>query len=131
MLSLFAPLVLAAGEVYNIGTDLELSNGAVAEAILRGFDVREEDFEKHIEYVPDRLFNDKRYAVDSSKMHQLGWKPTTTWEDGLQRTRTAVACVSSLEFPNSRTLVCLCLSQPTSVCMSVCQSVSLSQSSLS
>ena len=61
----------APGEVYNIGADAQRSNLGLTHAILgrMGFD------ESQIEYVPDRLGHDLRYAVDSSKIRTLGWQP--------------------------------------------------------
>ena len=34
----------------------------------------------------DRPFNDKRYAVDASKLRSLGWEQKTSFEDGLKLT---------------------------------------------
>lgn len=43
--------------------------------------------ESMIEFVEDRKGHDRRYAVDWSKMNQeLGWEPSVTLEEGLQRT---------------------------------------------
>merc|ERR1719262_203452 len=39
-----------------------------------------------IKFVPDRAFNDVRYFIDSSKLHKLGWKPETNFEEGLKLT---------------------------------------------
>lgn len=40
-----------------------------------------------IEFVKDRLGHDRRYAVDWSKINlDLGWQPSVTLEEGLQRT---------------------------------------------
>ena len=40
-----------------------------------------------ITFVRDRLGHDRRYAIDPSKIHaELGWLPTTTFEDGIVRT---------------------------------------------
>ena len=42
--------------------------------------------ESSIEYVPDRLGHDLRYAVDSSKIRALGWAPQHDFEDRLSDT---------------------------------------------
>lgn len=43
--------------------------------------------ESEIEFVKDRAGHDRRYAVDWSKIKtELGWEPTVTLEEGLQRT---------------------------------------------
>jgi dTDP-glucose 4,6-dehydratase len=42
---------------------------------------------KLITYVTDRAGHDLRYAIDASKIeHELGWKPSITFEEGLERT---------------------------------------------
>ena len=42
--------------------------------------------ESFVEYVEDRLGHDQRYAIDSSKLRDLGWEPAHTFEDGLAAT---------------------------------------------
>jgi dTDP-glucose 4,6-dehydratase len=40
-----------------------------------------------ISYVKDRPGHDLRYAIDATKINQeLGWKPSVTFEQGLERT---------------------------------------------
>lgn len=39
-----------------------------------------------IQYTKDRPFNDKRYAVDGTKLRALGWLQKTSFEDGLKIT---------------------------------------------
>jgi dTDP-glucose 4,6-dehydratase len=42
---------------------------------------------KLITYVTDRAGHDLRYAIDASKIErELGWKPSITFEVGLERT---------------------------------------------
>jgi dTDP-glucose 4,6-dehydratase len=40
--------------------------------------------EQLISYVKDRPGHDLRYAIDASKI-KLGWKPSVTFEEGLER----------------------------------------------
>lgn len=61
------------GEIYNIASDLELSNLEVAKLISNL--IRNNDNLENIEFVQNRPFNDSRYAVDDSKLRNLGWKP--------------------------------------------------------
>ncbi|KAL2913502.1 hypothetical protein HK105_206962 [Polyrhizophydium stewartii] len=72
------------GETYNIGTDFEISNLALTRTLLRHFGI--EDESKSIVFVEDRAFNDKRYAIDSSKIHELGWKPVVPFDEGIKQT---------------------------------------------
>jgi len=71
------------GQIYNIGTDFEVSNLDVAKSLIKKFGYSEEEY---IRFVEDRPFNDSRYKINSDKLLRLGWKPKTSWEDGLQRT---------------------------------------------
>ncbi|KAG9597600.1 dTDP-glucose 4,6-dehydratase, partial [Aureobasidium melanogenum] len=41
---------------------------------------------KHVVHCEDRPFNDHRYAVDGSKLKQLGWQQKTPFKDGLRTT---------------------------------------------
>ena len=43
--------------------------------------------EELITYVKDRPGHDLRYAIDANKINkELGWKPSVTFEEGLERT---------------------------------------------
>ena len=43
--------------------------------------------EQLISYVKDRPGHDLRYAIDATKINrELGWKPSVTFEQGLERT---------------------------------------------
>ena len=68
------------GEVYNVGASEETPNIQLVKRIL---DVLGKPYEL-ITHVPDRLGHDLRYAIDSSKLEILGWKPECTMEETLQ-----------------------------------------------
>lgn len=70
------------GEVYNVGGHNERTNLEVVKTIIRTLAKSEE----LIEFVPDRLGHDKRYAIDATKLEKLGWKPTYTFETGIAQT---------------------------------------------
>jgi dTDP-glucose 4,6-dehydratase len=73
------------GDVFNIGSDNERNNLAVAKMILKIMDKRED----MIKFVEDRPGNDRRYAIDSTKIQKLGWEPLyppEKFEDGLRET---------------------------------------------
>jgi UDP-glucose 4,6-dehydratase len=59
-------------EVYNIGSPDEFANHAVVRMVCKEFAA---DFESSIEYVKDRPFNDRRYAISWEKISKLGWRP--------------------------------------------------------
>ena len=67
------------GEVYNVGAREEISNIDLVKRILT---VLEKPCEL-ITYVEDRLGHDRRYAIDSSKLESLGWRPEYTMKDTL------------------------------------------------
>ena len=68
------------GEVYNIGAREEIANIDLVKRIL---DVLEKSHDI-ITYVSDRLGHDLRYAIDSSRLESLGWKPEYTIEETLK-----------------------------------------------
>ena len=71
------------GEAYNIGARNEQQNIDVVKSLLDALG------KPHslINYVTDRLGHDRRYAIDPTKAEtELGWKPLTTWEQGLEKT---------------------------------------------
>lgn len=70
------------GDVYNVGGHNERTNLEVVETIINTLGKSEE----LIEYVTDRLGHDKRYAIDPTKLEQLGWNPTYTFETGIAQT---------------------------------------------
>ncbi|GJC80692.1 trifunctional UDP-glucose 4,6-dehydratase/UDP-4-keto-6-deoxy-D-glucose 3,5-epimerase/UDP-4-keto-L-rhamnose-reductase RHM2 [Colletotrichum liriopes] len=45
-----------------------------------------DEFKKWVKYTHDRPFNDHRYAVDGTKLRQLGWDQKTSFADGLRIT---------------------------------------------
>jgi len=74
-----------AGEVYNIGSGHEISNKQLTTLILDAFQLGED----WIEYVPDRLGHDRRYAIDFSKLSRtLGYAPQHPFTETLQQTIT-------------------------------------------
>ena len=71
------------GEEYNIGARNERENIEVVRAILDALG-KPHDL---IKFVTDRLGHDRRYAIDPKKVEtELGWKPLTSWESGLEKT---------------------------------------------
>lgn len=59
------------GEVYNVGSDNERNNLDIAKMVLEIMGKSE----SMIDFVEDRPGNDRRYAIDASKICSLGWNP--------------------------------------------------------
>ena len=56
------------------------------------------EIEKHVEFVEDRPFNDVRYSMDSTRLHQLGWTPRVSWEEGITQTSQLFSAPPLLAF---------------------------------
>jgi dTDP-glucose 4,6-dehydratase len=72
------------GEVYNVGAGNEKTNLEVASLILEKLDKPK----SLIEFVKDRPGHDFRYSLNFRKIMKLGWRPRTSFEEGLDRTVT-------------------------------------------
>ncbi|MFA9430158.1 dTDP-glucose 4,6-dehydratase [Egicoccus sp. AB-alg2] len=70
------------GEVYNVGAGNELSNRELTRRVLAHLDAGED----RIEHVPDRPGHDLRYAIDSSRVRALGWRPARSFDEALAET---------------------------------------------
>ncbi|MBN1355018.1 dTDP-glucose 4,6-dehydratase [bacterium] len=70
------------GEIYNIGGDRECTNIEITRKILELLDKPESLIRK----VKDRPGHDRRYSIDSSKMHALGWSPDHDFNQGMIET---------------------------------------------
>jgi len=87
-------LVLEKGELgrsYNIGGENERTNLELVKtlcAILDHLQPRDEgSYTDLITFVTDRPGHDARYAIDPSRIRdELGWRPSVTVEEGLERT---------------------------------------------
>ena len=78
-------------ETYNIGGFNEWQNIDLVKLLCQQMDSKlgraVGTSEKLIAYVTDRPGHDLRYAIDASKINsELGWKPSVTFEQGLERT---------------------------------------------
>lgn len=78
-------------ETYNIGGFNEWKNIDLVKLLCQIMDKKlgrsSGVSEKLITYVKDRPGHDLRYAIDASKINQeLGWKPSVTFEQGLEQT---------------------------------------------
>jgi len=70
------------GEIYNIGGGNERTNLEITGTILRLLD---KDLSS-VRYVTDRPGHDLRYSLDCTRLEKLGWKPSRSFEEGLEDT---------------------------------------------
>ncbi|WP_264531357.1 dTDP-glucose 4,6-dehydratase [Flavobacterium sp. N502540] len=78
-------------ETYNIGGFNEWKNIDLVKLLCQIMDQKlgrsEGTSQELITYVKDRPGHDLRYAIDASKINkELGWKPSVTFEEGLEKT---------------------------------------------
>ena len=78
-------------ETYNIGGFNEWKNIDLVKLLCQQMDTKlgreAGTSESLITYVKDRPGHDLRYAIDASKINrELGWKPSVTFEQGLEKT---------------------------------------------
>jgi dTDP-glucose 4,6-dehydratase len=79
------------GEKYNIGGFNEWKNidivHLLCEIMDRKLGRKAGESAQLISFVKDRPGHDLRYAIDASKLnHELGWKPSLQFEEGLEKT---------------------------------------------
>lgn len=73
------------GEIYNIGTKNEYSVLEITEKIIKMIKPNE-NIESWIEFVEDRPWNDKRYAITNEKLKELGWNESEDFEHNFKKT---------------------------------------------
>jgi dTDP-glucose 4,6-dehydratase len=81
----------AQGRSYNIGGENELTNLELVKMLCVILDrLRPRDGDNYTElitFVTDRPGHDARYAIDPSRIRdELGWRPSVTVEEGLEKT---------------------------------------------
>ena len=81
------------GETYNIGANNECTNISIVQnvcSILDKFKPIQKNgikcYKELIKFVTDRPGHDYRYAIDTSKIRQLGWEPLESLDKGLKKT---------------------------------------------
>lgn len=67
---------------YNISSDYEYTNLAVAQMIASAFKL---DPATAIEFVKDRVYHDSRYAMNSAKLRHHGWKAQDSLQLDIQK----------------------------------------------
>ena len=74
------------GQIYNIGSYDEISNLTLCSKLLTYCNIpcnTQEQLHRWVKHTRDRPFNDQRYAVDGTKLRQLGWDQRTSFVKGL------------------------------------------------
>lgn len=79
------------GKRYCIGGDKQLTNLQMTNALCQHLDTLKprldgKSYVEQICFVKDRLVNDSHYAVDCSKIKELGWKLSESFESSLEGT---------------------------------------------
>ena len=69
--------------IYNVSSGFHLQNIEVIHKICGVLEIEPDDY---IEYVMDRLGHDWRYAVDSTKMNELGYCIKSDFDTDLRET---------------------------------------------
>lgn len=79
-----------AGETYNIGANNEITNVSIVHKICQMLDKIKpksdgRSYAEQIEFVTDRPGHDRRYALDTKKINDLGWQSTKNFETELEK----------------------------------------------
>lgn len=79
------------GRSYNIGGENERTNLQLVETLCAILDrkrpLNSGSYADQITFVTDRPGHDARYAIDPTRIRdELGWRPSVTVEEGLERT---------------------------------------------
>jgi dTDP-glucose 4,6-dehydratase len=71
-----------AGEVYNVGANEEHENVELTKLIVEHLGVDP----LLVRNVEDRAGHDRRYSLETAKVHSLGWQPRRDWANGVRAT---------------------------------------------
>jgi UDP-glucose 4-epimerase len=74
----------AFGTALNVGSGQETSVNALADAVLGSFGESRSTWPVHAE--PTQSGDQRRAAADTAAIEELGWKPSTTLDEGMART---------------------------------------------
>lgn len=80
---------VAPGSIFNIGSEIGMNNINVLEAVAASAGIQLADV--RIDFLPPRAFDVSYNVLSSAKLKVLGWRPTTTIEQGLGKTILWVA----------------------------------------
>ena len=68
-------------QIYNIAGDFEQQNKETVRKIIKSFYGTDKNWEQYVDYSYSRVGQDVRYALDDSKIKNLGWKPEKKFDN--------------------------------------------------
>ena len=71
-------------EIYNIAGDFEQQNKETVRKIIESFYETDKNWEDYIDYSYSRVGQDLRYALDDSKIKNLGWRPKKNFDEEIK-----------------------------------------------
>jgi UDP-glucose 4,6-dehydratase len=72
-------------EIYNIGTTNEYNVMEILQKLV-AIIKNDSDYLQYADFIEDRLFNDFRYCINTTKLKELGWKEQIPFAKGLKDT---------------------------------------------
>jgi dTDP-D-glucose 4,6-dehydratase len=69
-------------QIYHISSDYEINILLLAKKIIEIYHPGAV-FQQHIEFIDDRLYNDRRYYITSGKLQKLGWRAEKDFDEEL------------------------------------------------
>lgn len=75
---------IAAGSIFNIGSEMGMNNIKVLQAIAASAGVRQTDIQ--IDFLPSRDYDVPYNVLSSTRLKALGWRPAIPFEQGLEKT---------------------------------------------
>lgn len=71
------------GEIYNIGSENKISVLNLTKLLVTK--IKDESPSEWIEYVEDRVYNDKHYNINYDKIMKLDWEPKISLNEGIDK----------------------------------------------
>ena len=72
-------------EIYNVAGGFEQTNKETVRKIIMAFNNSAKDWEKYVDFSAERPGQDVRYALDDSKLRELGWSPKKIFDEEIPR----------------------------------------------
>tara|TARA_R110002110_G_scaffold35086_1_gene118758 strand:- start:3188 stop:4138 length:951 start_codon:yes stop_codon:yes gene_type:complete len=72
-------------EIYNVAGGFEQTNLETIKKIIKSYYNKEVDYQNYIDFSFSRQGQDVRYALDDSKLRELGWRPYQSFDDEIEK----------------------------------------------